>query len=826
MNFEYTAITEKNINKGDVLVESKTVISIITPFYNAKQYLEDTAKCIINQTFPYFEWIIIDDGSSDSASLEYLSKIQKMDSRIRVFHKENSGQSDSRDFGVKNSSSESKYVLFIDDDDIIDDTYLECAYWTLETNKGASWAFTDVIHFGEQNTISTTRFSPEREKKENNIVVTALIRKDDFLKVGGFGLKEKDIYEDWNLWLKMIAAKMYPVRMNFFGFWYRRKKSEYSELSKSQDNKDRAKKIIDQTVKTIGETHEAIQYPRGDYNWDLIDEKVDSIIVPKYKKNNKTRILMIIPWMVMGGADKFNIDLINGLDKDKFEVTVISTEPNLNVWRQEYQFNTKAIYDLTTFLDRRYWIAFINYIIEKNNINIVFNTNSVFGYSVLPYIKAKHSEIPIIDYIHMEEWYNRNGGFSRDCAAVSSVIDKTLVCNENSRKILINHFGKDEHEVETVYIGVDEKKFNPDMKNIKELKVKYGVPLDKKVVSFIARIDLQKRPYLLIQIIKATLKRKDVFFVVAGDGPMLSEIKELAKKEKINDSISFLGSVSNTKEIYAISDITLNCSIKEGLALTAYESLSMGVPVISADVGGQAELINEKVGVIIPCLQNEADVKNFKYSMREVEGYVDGIDKILNNLETYKRECRPRVLSGFTIDYMIKRMSSIMQDIAENPNYQKIENGRGLTNCIDICKELNTKYLVAHTSEYEWQVQSTNIMLDKEVDRVYRENCGQFKKKSKIGIIRYIQEQGKKTFIVKVCQKLHIYNEAKIVFEILSSVGAIFVNTFKYIKTELLLLSRIIKGMLKLVLCLFIRIINIFLKLFGRKSISIFDKKG
>ena len=172
MNFEYTDITEKSIGKNDKLIDgNKVIISIITPFYNAKNYLEDTAKAIINQTFPYFEWIIVDDGSTDKESLEYLEKVGKMDSRIRILHKENSGQADTRDYGVKMSNEESKYVLFIDDDDIIDNTYLECGYWTLETNKEASWAYTDVIHFGEQNTISTTRFSPEREKKENNIVV-------------------------------------------------------------------------------------------------------------------------------------------------------------------------------------------------------------------------------------------------------------------------------------------------------------------------------------------------------------------------------------------------------------------------------------------------------------------------------------------------------------------------------------------------------------------------------------------------------------------------------------------------------------------------------
>ena len=349
MKFDYTDIVNKTIGKSDKLIEEgKEVISIITPFYNAKKYLEDTAKSIINQTYPYFEWLIIDDGSTDEESLQYLKQINEMDPRIKVFHKENSGQADTRDYGVNHSNPNSKYVLFIDDDDIIDDTYLECAYWTLETNKDASWAYTDIIHFGEFEALAAARFDPEMEKKVNNIVVTALIRKEDFLKVGGYGLKEKDVWEDWNLWLKMMAAGMYPVRMDFWGFWYRRKDKIESELAKTKNNLARAKEIVEETARKIKNPKEAVQYPKQDYNWDIIEEKIDSIVVPKYENNNKTKILMIIPWMVMGGADKFNIDMINGLDKNKFEITIISTEPNFNPWREQYKAGTKAIYDLTT----------------------------------------------------------------------------------------------------------------------------------------------------------------------------------------------------------------------------------------------------------------------------------------------------------------------------------------------------------------------------------------------------------------------------------------------------------------------------------------------
>ena len=70
---------------------------------------------------------------------------------------------------------------------------------------------------------------------------------------------------------------------------------------------------------------------------------------------------------------------------------------------------------------------------------------------------------------------------------------------------------------------------------------------------------------------------------------------------QIDENFAMLGMVSSDKtvEIYTLSDMTLNCSSLEGLALTSYESLAMGVPVVSTDVGGQTELIDDTVGAIV-----------------------------------------------------------------------------------------------------------------------------------------------------------------------------------------------------------------------------------
>lgn len=707
--FEFKLEPGKKLNKQETYIEKEPIISVIVPFFNSKNYIEQTITSILNQTFPYYEILIIDDGSKDKGALEKLEKIKKLDSRIKVFHKENEGLAATRDFGAAKSSNSCKYLMFLDDDDLIEPTYLECAYWTLETNKDAAWAYSDSVGFDKQQYVWNKYFDSEKLKKVNELIAQALVRKSDFELVNGYELREKSVNEDWNFWLKLLAKEKKPVHMSFYGQWYRRK--EDGELKRANDNKQRSLEIINQTASKINKKIEAIQYPKYNYNYEIIPDKVDKIIVPKrVNKNEKINLLFIIPWMITGGADLFNLNLVKGLDKNKFSVTIITTEPNKNILRQYFEKNERCeqiatVYDLTSFLDMQYWPAFINYIIEKNDINVILNSNSKFGYSALPYIKAVFPQIPILDYVHMEEWYNRNGGYSRYSAMYDSVIDKTLVCNENSRKILIDHFGKNSSDVETVYIGVNEKIFNPENYNKKELKQKYlGETQNKKIISYICRISEQKRPMLFLQIIsKLKEQRQNFKAIVVGDGNLLPKMKEEAKKLHIYEDIIFTGRLQNTGEIYAISDITVNCSIKEGLALTSYESLSMEVPIVSSDVGGQKELITDEVGKIIELKQNEEDVYSEIYNDEEIKEYVQAINEILDNTNEYKENCRKMILDHFTINKMIEKMSNILQETYEKPNEQKNENGKELKNNINLCKELITTNLKNDEVEYRWE---------------------------------------------------------------------------------------------------------------------------
>ena len=100
-------------------------ISIIVPCYNTKLYIEECLQSLIGQTLQEIEIICI-DGMSDDGSLEIIKQYETVDSRIKVYSKQNEGVSLSRNFGM--SKAQGKYLMFVDADDWIDKNTCEIAY--------------------------------------------------------------------------------------------------------------------------------------------------------------------------------------------------------------------------------------------------------------------------------------------------------------------------------------------------------------------------------------------------------------------------------------------------------------------------------------------------------------------------------------------------------------------------------------------------------------------------------------------------------------------------------------------------------------------------
>lgn len=100
-------------------------ISIIVPVYKAEQYLHSCVDSILCQTFSDFEVFLVNDGSPDNCGA-ICEEYARRDSRVRVIHQENQGQSAARNHALKYASGQ--WICFVDSDDLIHPQLLELLY--------------------------------------------------------------------------------------------------------------------------------------------------------------------------------------------------------------------------------------------------------------------------------------------------------------------------------------------------------------------------------------------------------------------------------------------------------------------------------------------------------------------------------------------------------------------------------------------------------------------------------------------------------------------------------------------------------------------------
>ncbi len=140
------------------------VISIIIPVYNAARFLQRLIDSILSQTYPHFEVLFIDDGSTDDSGA-ICDLYARKDDRIRVFHQTNQGVSAARNRGIEEAKG--KYIMFVDADDDVAENILEKMLFAADTFK------VDVVLC---DAMPTTRISdiPTNQVLDNNFIINTL----------------------------------------------------------------------------------------------------------------------------------------------------------------------------------------------------------------------------------------------------------------------------------------------------------------------------------------------------------------------------------------------------------------------------------------------------------------------------------------------------------------------------------------------------------------------------------------------------------------------------------------------------------------------------
>ena len=184
------------------------LISVVTSVYNGEAFVKECVDSILNQTFKDFEYIILNNGSTDR-TLEILSKYK--DPRLRIIHQENLGVPRSLNKGVSLCSSD--LIAGVDADDYVYPNWLEKCYEFMSENQEVvvcSCRFDVLVNdrFYPQN-LSFLEYDPDIRKSMSFMNPIAhsfsITRRLPFLKVGGYDPKLV-IAHDYDLWIRLLEG--------------------------------------------------------------------------------------------------------------------------------------------------------------------------------------------------------------------------------------------------------------------------------------------------------------------------------------------------------------------------------------------------------------------------------------------------------------------------------------------------------------------------------------------------------------------------------------------------------------------------------------------
>lgn len=208
------------------------MVSIVIPCYNQACYLEEAVNSVINSSYKNIEIIVVNDGSSDNTE-EVALKLQNEISCLRYLFQENKGPSSARNLGIRNSMG--TIILPLDADDRISDSYIEEAIKVFENQQNVKVVYCEAEMFGERTgKWVLPDFSINNLVRRNLIFSTALYKKSDWERIGGYDEKMTWSLEDWDFWLSMLKDGGEVVRLSIVGFFYRISKNTRTENARNE----------------------------------------------------------------------------------------------------------------------------------------------------------------------------------------------------------------------------------------------------------------------------------------------------------------------------------------------------------------------------------------------------------------------------------------------------------------------------------------------------------------------------------------------------------------------------------------------------------------
>lgn len=320
------------------------------------------------------------------------------------------------------------------------------------------------------------------------------------------------------------------------------------------------------------------------------------------------KVLIVIPNVGTGGAERLVLDIARLMDKSQYNVTLL------------------CYYDDAPEAYRS--------LIEHENIHIVFLDKKVgFDISMFSKVKKVVKRInPDIIHAHLDSLLYLIPSFNRSqvklftvhniaCYEASGILQRIVrtFCFHIKRvnpvaisqcfvQDIASYYHLNERRIACIPNGVDFRNFNTN----KRKKV------EDKIFRFITvgAMKPQKNQKLLLQAFASVHKKNhNTQLTILGDGILRPEIEKLIIKYHLEDAIDLKGVVSNVEDYLISADAFVLSSDFEGLPLSILEAMACGLPVISTKCGGTVDIVNDGVNGYLVDIKNLEQLIDAMYRM-------------------------------------------------------------------------------------------------------------------------------------------------------------------------------------------------------------------
>ena len=196
-------------------------------------------------------------------------------------------------------------------------------------------------------------------------------------------------------------------------------------------------------------------------------------------------------------------------------------------------------------------------------------------------------------------------------------------------------------------VGIDTDKFKNIEVNRTEKRESLGVSEDDFMIISVGELNKNKNHQVIIRAI-AKLRNEKIKYVLCGQGPLETELRELAKELDVENQVKFLGFRKDVPDLMKVADLFAFPSYREGLSLSLMEAMASGLPVVCSEIRGNTDLIEDGKG-------------GYLVEPSDVEGFAKYIKELIEDsrLKSEFGDFNHKKIENYSIENVMKEVENI-----------------------------------------------------------------------------------------------------------------------------------------------------------------------